>query len=132
MSAHAKAQKAPILLVEDEQAVMSFVRTALQRNGYAVECAESGARALEMLGARTYSGVVSDMRMPGDVDGADVFQWLRKNQPHLASRFLFITGDTVNEQTASALDRTGAPYVEKPFRITQLVAMVQQVIGDTK
>ena len=37
---------APVLLIEDEPAVMVFVRSALERSGYSVVCTESGAEAL--------------------------------------------------------------------------------------
>jgi two-component system NtrC family sensor kinase len=69
------------------------------------------------------------MRTPGGVDGADVHTWLSKNRPDLANRMLLITGDTVNEETAAALLRTGVPYIEKPFRVQQLLAAIEKIMG---
>lgn len=106
------------------------MRTALERHGYSVECAPTGERALDMVQNAEYIGVVSDMRTPGSVNGADLYDWLKLHQPGLAHRLLFITGDTVNEETAQALERTGAPFIEKPFRVNQLVEMVKKVIGE--
>ena len=118
-----------VLVVEDEPSVMAFVRSALQRSGYEVDGAQSGTRALEMLARRTYCGVISDMRTPGGVDGADVWQWIAANRPELAAKVIFITGDIVNEETAAALRRTGAPFLEKPFRVQELMTMVERVLG---
>src|ERR1700684_1093668 len=92
-----KADFLPVLLIEDEPAVMAYVRAALERSGYSVVCTESGAEGLRLLRSEKFLGVVSDMRAPGGVDGADVHAWLAGNCPELAHRIVFITGDIANE-----------------------------------
>ncbi|MCU1270748.1 MAG: response regulator receiver protein [Acidobacteriaceae bacterium] len=119
----------PVLLIEDEPAVMSYVRAVLERNGYAVVCCDSGVAGLRELEASEFMGVVSDMRTPGGVDGADVYAWISANRPALASRLVFITGDVASEETAATLQRTGAPCVEKPFRVQQFLSVVEQTVG---
>jgi CheY-like chemotaxis protein len=120
----------PILVIEDETSVMSFVKAALARSGYSVVGAASGVAALPLLEQGDYMGVISDMRTPGGVDGADVHDWLRDHRPELHQKLIFITGDIVNEDTAGTLRRTGAPCVEKPFRVQELIAMVEKVFGN--
>ena len=122
----------PVLVIEDEPAVLSFVKAALERAGYRTEQAASGVDALRMLASASYMGVISDMRTPGGVDGADVHAWISMHKPELVSRVIFITGDIVNEETAAALRRTGAPCVEKPFRVHQLLGVVEKVFGGPK
>lgn len=124
------AVKAPILVIEDEPSVLSFVKAALERAGYAVAPAATGAEALTMLENDAYIGVVSDMRTPGGVDGADVHAWISEHKPELSTKVIFITGDIVNEETAATLRRTGAPCVEKPFRVQQLIDIVKKVFGN--
>jgi CheY-like chemotaxis protein len=119
----------PILLIEDEPAVMSYVRAVLERNGYEVVCSESGMDGLRQLESGTFMGVVSDMRTPGGVDGADVYAWISTNRPELASRLVFITGDVASEETAATLRLTGVPCVEKPFRVQQFISVVEQTMG---
>ncbi len=121
--------KLPLLIIEDEPSVMSFVKAALERAGYQVVTVNSGAEALPILDKNEFLGVVSDMRTPGGVDGADVHAWLAANRPNLVSKLIFITGDIVNEETAQTLAKTGAPCVEKPFRISQLMEVVKRVMG---
>ena len=123
------AARLPILVIEDEPSVMAFIRAALERRGYAVRSVSSGAKALPLLQSTEFAGVISDMRTPGGVDGADVWAWLRANRPALLPRLIFITGDIANEETAATLRRTGAPYVEKPFRVQQLLSMVEKILG---
>jgi CheY-like chemotaxis protein len=119
----------PLLVIEDEPAVMSFVRRALERGGYDVVGANSGTEALELLASQQFCGIISDMRTPGNVNGGGVYQWLKVNRPELASRIVFITGDIVNEDTVAILRETGAPCVEKPFRVQDLLATVELTIG---
>jgi CheY-like chemotaxis protein len=119
----------PVLLIEDEPAVMAFVRSALERSGYSVMCTESGVEALRLLQQGDFHGVISDMRTPGGVDGAQVYAWIATHRPKLARRLVFITGDMANEETAATLRRTGAPCVEKPFRVQDFIAVVEQTMG---
>jgi CheY-like chemotaxis protein len=124
-----QAKSLPVLLIEDEPAIMSYVRAVLERSGYSVVCSDSGAEGLRQLQSGEFMGVVSDMRTPGGVGGADVHDWIAHNRPELVSRLVFITGDVANEETAAILQRTGVPCVEKPFRVQQFISVVRQTMG---
>jgi CheY-like chemotaxis protein len=124
-----KPSTLPVLLIEDEPAVMAYVRAALERSGYSVVSTESGAEGLRLLEAEQFLGVVSDMRTPGGVDGAGVHAWLTRHRPDLAARIVFITGDIANEDTVATLRKTGAPCVEKPFRVQQFISVIEKTIG---
>ncbi len=125
-------QNGPILVIEDEPSVLWFVRTALERNGYSVLTASTGAEALELLRDGECSGVVSDMRTPGGVDGSDVHDWLCVNRPELKDRLIFITGDIASADTAEALQRTGVPHLEKPFLVRQLLDVIERIMGKSQ
>ena len=125
----AVSAKRPILLIEDEPSVIAFLRAALQRRGYAVEDASSGEEGLKQLSSGKYAGVISDIRMPGAVNGADVHEWIQKNRPELKSRIILISGDTANSETQTFLAKSGTPCIEKPFRVQQLIATVEKTFG---
>ena len=129
MTATATMQQYPLLVIEDEASVQLFLRSALERNGFRFEIVSTGDEGLRRLQSGHYAGVLSDMRTPGDINGADVHAWLRENRPELLSRMLFITGDIVNEETRRILQATGVPCIEKPFRVAELVAAVRKVMG---
>jgi DNA-binding response OmpR family regulator len=118
-----------ILLIEDEPSVAAFLRTALERRGYEIECSASATDGLQRLATGDFRGVISDFRTPGGITGADVHDWLTRHLPELASRIIFITGDTASADTIAQLARNGTPCVEKPFRIHQLIAAVEKTIG---
>jgi DNA-binding NtrC family response regulator len=122
----------PVLLIEDEPSIMALVSATLERNGYEVVCIESGADALRMLEKGRYLGVVSDMRTPGGVDGAQVHAWISANRPDLIDRIVIITGDYANEETVSTLRKIGALYLEKPFRVQDLIAAVEKTMGKAR
>jgi CheY-like chemotaxis protein len=130
MSLHTTARAlSPILLIEDEPSVIAFLRAALERKGYSVDLAASGAEGLERLAKGIYGGVISDIRMPGEVNGADIHKWIQKNRPELRARFILISGDTANSETQSLLAKSETPCIEKPFRVQQLISMVEKTFG---
>ena len=125
----AVGQNAPILLIEDEPSVIAFLKAALERKGYSVVDAASGAEGLERLADGRYTGVISDIRMPGAVNGAEVHAWIQKNRPELGSKIILISGDTANSETQELLARSGTPCIEKPFRVHQLISVVERTFG---
>jgi len=120
---------APILLIEDEPSVSAFVRAALERRGYRVVQAATGAEGLNELSTGTYAGVISDIRMPGDINGADIHKWIQSHRPELSARIILISGDTANSETQSLLSDSSTPCIEKPFRVQQLISTVETTFG---
>jgi CheY-like chemotaxis protein len=130
MSLHSQASiSSPILLIEDEPSVTAFLRAALERRGYAVVNAASGAEGLERLNDGQYFGVISDIRMPGTVNGAEVHAWIQRNRPELCTRIILISGDTANSDTQAFLAQSGTPCIEKPFRVQQFLTVVEKTFG---
>jgi CheY-like chemotaxis protein len=119
----------PILVIEDEPSVTAFLRAALERRGYSVEDATSGAEGLEKLDSRDYFGVISDIRMPGSVNGVEVHAWIQQNRPELCTRIILMSGDTANSDTQAFLSQSGTPCIEKPFRVQQLLTIVEKTFG---
>jgi DNA-binding NtrC family response regulator len=122
----------PVLLIEDEPSIMALVSATLERNGYEVVCIESGAEALRLLEKGQFLGVVSDMRTPGGVDGAQVHTWISANRPDLENKVVIITGDYANEETVTTLRKIGALYLEKPFRVQDLISAVEKTMGKAR
>jgi len=109
--------------------VIAFLRAALERKGYSVVNAASGAEGLRQLAGGKYAGVISDIRMPGAVNGAEVHAWIQKNRPELGSRIILISGDTANSETQAFLAQCGTPCIEKPFRVQHFISIVEKTFG---
>jgi DNA-binding NtrC family response regulator len=129
MSGETVAAVNTILLIEDEPSVTAFVRAALERHGYTVVPASSGAAGLECLEHGSFGGVISDIRMPGAVNGAEVHEWIRLHRPELQQRMILISGDTANSKTQALLANSGIPCIEKPFRVQKLISVVESTFG---
>ncbi len=130
MSSPAAARTfSPILLIEDEKSVRAFLRAALERRGYTVVQAANGDEGLRHLAQGKYAGVITDIRMPGKINGADVHHWIKKNRPELSQRIILISGDTANSETQALLTKSTTPCIEKPFRVQQLISIVETTFG---
>ena len=117
----------PVLVVEDEELLLSFLTTAVERGGVKAVGAASGREALGLLERGRFSAIISDLRMPGEIGGAEIFDWVGQNRPELTSRFLFISGNVHDSYALETRERTGALFIEKPFRIAQLVELIRQI-----
>lgn len=118
----------PVLVVEDEALLLSILMEAVKRGGVTAVGATSGNEALGLLEREEFSAVVTDLCMPGRIGGAEIFDWVGVNRPELARRFLFVTGNAQDEHAVETKMRTGAIFLEKPFRITQLTELIRKMV----
>ena len=119
----------PVLVIEDERFLLSYFQSALERAGVKTVGATSGSQALDLLQRGEFAAIVSDLRLTGASDGAEIFEWVRRNRPELSKRFLFITGDLQASSAAEIRERTGAMFLGKPFRPGQMVEMVRKIMS---
>jgi PAS domain S-box-containing protein len=118
---------AQVLVVDDEPELAELLRDMLERAGYAVATAVSGAVALELLEAARFDAVVSDLRMP-DMDGSALWRAASARQPELAQRFLFVTGDTLSPDASEFLKATRCAGLDKPFSKPDLLAKMAEML----
>jgi CheY-like chemotaxis protein len=116
-----------VLLVEDEPAVREMTQAALQRHGYTVLPAASGAEALQI--ARANHGaikvVLTDVVMPG-MSGPQLVERLREEQPSLAA--LFMSGYTSDAVLRHGIATGEADFLQKPFSTSALAAKLRHVL----
>jgi len=112
-----------VLLIDDEGCIRASVSRVLERAGYVVTLAASGAEALERVRAERYAAVICDLRMPG-LSGIALFDQLQQAAPGLAGRILVASGDLSQPDTTVFLKRSGAPALLKPYGIRELLEAV--------
>ncbi|MDD4985913.1 MAG: PAS domain S-box protein [Dehalococcoidales bacterium] len=127
VEAAGKAVGGRILVVDDEPAILAFLKKVLGGEGYDVTTAGSGREALEMIKEQGYDLIISDVKMPG-LSGAELYDELGEIAPSLQKRVIFITGDVISTDTNEFLKGTRVPCVPKPFDITGLKKEVNRVI----
>jgi len=119
-----------ILVVDDEEGVVSLLIRLLKRDGHYVEGARGGRDALERLAEQQFDLVISDVKMPG-VGGQKLHQEIHQRYPDLAHRMIFLSGDTISLETRAFLEATGNRFLRKPFSITELKQAVHEALGET-
>ncbi|NIA68486.1 PAS domain S-box protein [Pelagibius litoralis] len=120
------SQERQILVVDDEPDITSFLVEVLEAAGHSVDVASSGQGALTNLAGQDYAAIICDLRMP-HLDGPGLYGAVSETKPHLLDRFVFITGDLLNERTGRFLKKTGRPCIEKPFMPDQIRSLVEEI-----
>ena len=116
-----------VLLAEDEPAVRAIAQQVLERQGYTVLAAPSGADALALAAQHgvTIHLLLTDVVMPG-MSGRDLADRLTAQRPGI--RVLYISGYTDNAIVRHGMLEPGLAYLQKPFRPDALVRKVREVL----
>ena len=123
-----RAHTRQALVVDDEPELAKLVREVLQADGFVVDVVASGREARTRLETREFDAILCDLRMP-DVDGPALHSWLLEARPTLASRVLFVTGDTLGPSARRFLAAAGQPVLEKPFLPADLRRAVAELLA---
>ena len=115
-----------ILVVDDEPHILHYMRATLESWGHTVAEAADGEEACDRMVRDPFDLVVADLRMPR-LGGRELYERLVREQPALAQRVVFATGDTVRGDTLAFLKSVGRPYLHKPFTLTELRALLAGV-----
>src|SRR5512142_2824076 len=122
--ATAAAEKARVLVVDDEPQITRVLRTVLSSQGYQVRTAAEGESALANFGEWKPELVITDLYMP-HMDGIELCRRIRStsNVPIIV---LSVKGE--EKTKVEALDSGADDYVTKPFGIDELLARVRATI----
>jgi PAS domain S-box-containing protein len=113
-----------ILIVEDEAALAAAVADALQDAGYVVTHAADGEDAIGLIKRQAFDLVICDLKMPR-LDGQQFHASLVRAVPALSKRVIFVTGDVAGTQAERFLEASGCRWLEKPFRLADLLKAVR-------
>jgi len=116
-----------ILVVEDEIDTRELLAVTLGLDGHHVETAKDGREALELLAGRSYDVILSNLRMPG-MTGDDLYRRVEHGWPHLAPRFVFVTGEEPGGFQTQYGGRS-VPVVTKPYSPERLRQVIEDVVA---
>ena len=115
-----------LLVVDDEPDLRTLYELTLLREGYDIETAGTVQDALLHLKDRTYSAVITDMRLP-DGTGLDVLRWLEESGRR--EKTIVITAYGSAENAVEALKAGAYDYLTKPVDLKQFRAVVASALG---
>jgi len=111
-----------ILVIEDEPRIASFVSRALIAEGFQVDAAEEGAKALELARTGRYELVILDLLLPG-MDGMQVLAGIMDRRPE--QRVLVLSALSDVDAKVRCLELGASDYLAKPFALSELLARVR-------
>ncbi len=123
------AMASSVLVVDDEPDLLTLYELTLLREGLEVETASTLAQAREMLQARVFRAVISDMRLP-DGTGLDLLRWLEESGR--AEKVIVVTAYGSPENAVTALKAGAFDYLTKPVDLRQFRAVVASAMGRTR
>lgn len=113
-----------ILIVEDEQKLLSILRQGLREQGLAVDPAHDGDEGLRMAAAAAYDAIILDVMLPGK-SGFQVLQELREAGDK--TPVLMLTARSGVEDRVQGLDLGADDYLSKPFAFKELLARLRAI-----
>lgn len=114
-----------LLVVEDEPALGSLLRTGLERAGFAVDLAPCLSDARDCLAVTNFDAAILDLSLP-DGDGMSLLQRLRRAGESLP--LLILTARDAPEDRVLGLDTGADDYLVKPFHMPELVARIRALL----
>ena len=116
-----------LLVVDNEPHIRDLLRKYLESERYTVDLAEDGREAWRKIQNIKYDCIILDLKMPG-MSGPELYQLIQEIGEPLASKVVFITGDTLSPETSSFLDSSGNPVLTKPFSVAELEEEVLRAV----
>ena len=123
-----KQANAKVLIADDEQAITSGLSAILADEGYSVEIAPDGQKALERLSDDRYGVVLADLKMP-KLDGIGLLRELQQRQ--IPTECIIITGQATVDSAVQAMQQGAYDYIEKPLnaeKLNRLKALIPKAI----
>ncbi|MSR64794.1 MAG: response regulator [Verrucomicrobiae bacterium] len=123
--------KPQLLVVDDDYEITNVLKELLVDFHYEVDVAYDGLQALGKIKAKTYDAILCDYMMPV-MNGQVLYETLQQSHPEVTSRFIFITGNARTPEVASFFHTFRIPYLDKPFRVTEVLQLVDKVLQTSR
>jgi DNA-binding response OmpR family regulator len=116
-----------ILVVDDDENILSLERTILEQKGFEVTTAGGGAEALEIIGQNDFDLVLLDVMMP-EIDGFTVCRRIKEEPRTKETPVIFLTAKGGGEALAEGFESGAIMYINKPFTANKLLTIVNTML----
>src|ERR1017187_8090866 len=115
-----------ILVVDDEEVMCESLAAWLREDGYLVDTAESGHKAIEKTRQRDYAIYFVDLKMPGGMDGIETMMQIRRLRPEAS--IIIITAYATVDTAITAMKEGAQEYIVKPCNPEEISLLVNRII----
>ena len=115
-----------ILLVDDEEELVSTLADRLQFRGYQADAVLTGAEAIKKVGQKSYNVAVIDVKMP-EINGIDVMKMIQRLQHDI--KVILVTGHGSAEEGEQGMSEGAYDYMVKPVNIDILISKIKAAAG---
>ncbi len=122
-------EKARILIIDDDEAILDSCTQVLEKAGYVVKGARDGIEGLQFLKSESFHSVLLDLKLPG-ADGMEILGHIREDSPE--TPVIIITGYASVESAVEAMRQGAFDYVAKPFSPKELRIIVKKALTRRK
>ena len=122
-----------ILIIDDEQSMREFLAICLRREGHSVVPVKTGSEALARLRGEPFDVVVTDLKMPGDLDGLAILRAIKSGTVRRADvpvdpEVILVTAFATADTAIAAMKLGAYDYLTKPFQIDEINAVIGRAI----
>ena len=125
-AAEAGAKTKTLLIADDEPNIRRVLQAIFVKDGYEVQVAENGVKALEWASANPVSLLITDLIMP-DMNGVELIQKVKQKQPDTVA--IVITAYATIKTCVDAMRYGASDYITKPFDMDEIRAVVKRAVS---
>lgn len=114
-----------IMVVDDSKPIRVLLQDQLEEWGYKTAALDSGDKAIEVLQQERFNVVITDLNMPGQINGIRLLEIIKQNHPDID--VIIVTGYASVENTINALRQGATDYFTKPFNFEQVLICLERI-----
>ena len=116
-----------ILTVDDSPSVRKMVEFSLKTKGYEMGAAGDGVEALEIMEQEQFDAIVLDVNMPR-MNGLEFLEKIKSHEDYAAIPVIMLTTEGQDEDRDKAVALGATAYIIKPFKPTQLLSLLDELL----
>ena len=115
-----------VLVIDDAAELRRSVEKILNHSGFLPLLAPDGLSGVNVARSELPDVILCDVQMP-NADGMTVYEHIRRQQPYVLVKFVFVSGDILNRRLQTMVDSSQVPLLSKPFSADKLDVVLEQV-----
>jgi DNA-binding NtrC family response regulator len=118
-------QNLKILVVDDDPVTLTLLQKRLKKENYEVETAIDGVSAIDLISVNYYDVILTDLMMPGGVDGIGVLEAAKKI--NIKTEVILITAHGSVDNAIKAMKKGAVDYLQKPVNLDEVLLRMEKI-----